>query len=68
MYMKIIDTSLHTDTKTNTWFFLAHGRDGSMYSYNTFSSVGVTDKQTMFAKLRALVKDGLINRDYWRLV
>ena len=68
MYTKVILSSLLQDKKANTWFFLAHGRDGSIYSYNTFSSIETTDKNTMFIKLRGLLKDGFINKDYWRLV
>lgn len=68
MYTKITLSSLLQDTKANTWFFLAHGRDGSIYSYNTFSSVHTNDKQTMFSHLKGLVKDGFINTDYWRLL
>ena len=68
MHTKIILSSLLQDKKADTWFFLAHGRDGSIYSYNTFSSVKSTDKRTMFSRLKGLVKDDLINTDYWRLV
>jgi len=68
MHMKIINTSLHTDQKNGTWFFMAHGNDGSIYSYNTFDRTSKTDEKTMFSKLTNLVQDGLINTDYWRLV
>ncbi|PHR53993.1 MAG: hypothetical protein COA44_14605 [Arcobacter sp.] len=68
MYTKIILSKLLQDKKADTWFFLAHGQDGSIYSYNTFSSVHVTDKKTMFSRLRGMLKDGLINTDYWRLL
>jgi len=68
MYTKITLSSLLQDKKADTWFFLAHGYDGSIYSYNTFSPIETTDKTTMFTRLRGLVKDGLINTDYWRLV
>jgi len=68
MYMKIIDSSLHTDLKAKTWFFIAHGYDGSVYSYNTCATIKETDPKTMLSKLKSVVKDGLINTDYWRLV
>jgi len=68
MYTQITLSSLLQDKEASTWFFLAHGQDGSIYSYNTFSSVHAIDKQTMFSRLRGLVKDGLINTDYWRLL
>ena len=68
MQTKIILSSLLEDKKADTWFFLAHGHDGSIYSYNTFSSIESIDKKTMFARLKGLVKDGLINTDYWRLL
>ena len=68
MQTKITLTSLLQDSKADTWFFLAHGRDGSIYTYNTFSSTTKMDKQTMFSRLKGLVKDGFINTDYWRLV
>ena len=68
MYIKITDTSLQTDTQSKTWLFMAHGRDGSTYSYNTYSPISKKDKRTMFHNLKELVKEGLINTDYWRLV
>jgi len=68
MYTKISLTSLLKDTKANTWLFLAHGRDGSVYSYNTFSSTKTMDRKKMFSRLKGLVKDGFINTDYWRLL
>ena len=68
MLTKIIHSSLVQDTKENTWFFMAKGRDGSTYAYNTFSPLDKNDKHTMFTRLSGLIKDGLINKDYWRLV
>lgn len=68
MYTKVILTSLLEDTKADMWCFLAHGRDGSIYQYNTFSPISKIDKLTMFTRLQGLVKDGFINTNYWRLV
>jgi len=66
MYTKILNTSLKSDS--NTWLFFAKGRDGSTYKFDTHTLVSKGSKSKMFLKLRALVRDGFINTDYWRLV
>ena len=68
MYIKISDTSLGMDSREDTWLFFARGRDGSTYIYNTFASIAKKDKTQMFKHLKELVREGLINRDHWRLV
>jgi len=68
MYTKIENTSIETDLKAKTWLFIASGRDGSLYAFNTFVSTAKASKAKMYKNLKSLVKDGFINTDYWRLV
>jgi len=66
MYTKI--TQAFLAVKSNQWFFRARGQDGSTYEYNTGYGIDTKDKRTMFTGLKALVSDGFIKADYWRLV
>jgi len=68
MYTKIISSSIFTDDEVNTWFFLVHGLDGSIYSYNTKTLSSIENKSNMVSKLNSLIKGGFINTDAWRLI